>query len=463
MAINQFKTVDPELFSRYSRQGPRYTSYPTANLFGPTVDEGLYRSEIARTNAHDDAPPLSLYFHIPFCDTLCYFCGCNMIVSRNRQKIGSYLDVLIDEMDVLRPLLPADRPVVQIAWGGGTPTSLEPDEIRRLSDAVHDRFTVAPDAEAGVELDPRELRREHVMALAESGFNRVSMGVQDFDPKVQEAVNRIQPLDVTLQALEWVAEAGITSVNLDLMYGLPHQTLETFTRTLDQVIEISPDRIAVFNYAHVPWIKRHMGLIREEDLPTPDEKVRIFVATLERLNAAGYVYVGMDHFAKPDNELAVAQREGTLYRNFQGYTTNAGTDLFGLGLSSIGQFDRLYVQNTKTLKEYGERVGRGELPVHAGYLLTDDDVIRRDVIMTLMCDFMLTKRTFEDRYGIVFDDYFHDVPARLGPLVDDGIVRLSDDVIDARGEGMLLIRNIAMAFDAHLPTPGEKQVFSRTV
>ncbi len=463
MAVRQFDTVDPGLFSRYSRPGPRYTSYPTANLFGPAVDEARYREEIARTDARDDAPPLSLYFHIPFCDTLCYFCGCNMIVSRNRQKIGTYLDVLIDEMDVLRPLLSADRPVAQIAWGGGTPTSLEPDEIRRLADATRDRFAIAPDAEAGVEIDPRELRREHIQALAQSGFNRISMGVQDFDPRVQEAVNRVQPLDVTLQALEWVAEAGISSVNLDLMYGLPHQTLDTFTRTLDQVIDISPDRIAVFNYAHVPWIKRHMGLIREEDLPSPDEKVRIFALTLERLNAAGYVYVGMDHFAKPDNELAVAQRDGTLYRNFQGYTTNAGTDLFGLGLSSIGQFDRLYAQNTKTLREYGERVARGELPVHAGYLLSDDDVIRRDVIMTLMCDFMVTKRTFEDRYGITFDEYFHDVPERLGALVDDGVVRLSDDVIDARGEGMLLIRNIAMAFDAHLPTPGEKQVFSRTV
>ncbi len=463
MAITQFNSVDPGLFSRYSRQGPRYTSYPTANLFGPDVDEALYRSEIARTDGRPGAPPLSLYFHIPFCDTLCYFCGCNMIVSRNRQKIGSYLDMLIAEMDILRPLLGSDREVTQIAWGGGTPTSLEPDEIRRLADATRARFSVSEDAEAGVELDPRELRREHVMALAESGFNRVSMGVQDFDPTVQEAVNRVQPLDVTLQALEWVAEAGITSVNLDLMYGLPHQTIATFESTLDRVIEISPDRIAVFNYAHVPWIKRHMGLIKEEDLPDADEKVRIFIRTLERLNEAGYVYVGMDHFAKPDNELAVAQRQGTLYRNFQGYTTNAGADLFGLGLSGIGQFDRLYAQNTKTLREYGERVTRGELPIHAGYLLSDDDVIRRDVIMTLMCDFRITKRTFEDRYGIVFDDYFHDVPERLGALVDDGIVRLSAADVDARGEGMLLIRNIAMAFDAHLPTPGEKQIFSRTV
>lgn len=463
MAINQFTSVDPGLFSRYSRQGPRYTSYPTANLFGDGVDEAVYRSEIARTNARDDAPPVSLYFHIPFCDTLCYFCGCNMIVSRNRKKIAEYLDVLIDEMDLLSPLLRDDRTVSQIAWGGGTPTSLEPDEIRRLGDAIREHFTLSDDAEAGVEIDPRELRRDHIQALAQAGFNRVSMGVQDFEPKVQEAVNRIQPLEITLQALEWVAEAGITSVNLDLMYGLPHQTLQTFEHTLDQVIDISPDRIAVFNYAHVPWIKRHMGLIKEEDLPSADEKVRIFIRTLERLNEAGYVYVGMDHFAKPDNELAVAQREGTLYRNFQGYTTNAGTDLYGMGLSSIGSFDRVYAQNTKTLKEYGERVARGELPIHAGYRLSDDDIIRRDVIMTLMCDFMLTKRTFEDRYGIVFDEYFHDVPERLGAMVDDGIVRLSDTTIDARGEGMLLIRNIAMAFDAHLPTPGEKQVFSRTV
>jgi len=386
-----------------------------------------------------------------------------MIVSRDRDKIAAYLDTIIAELDLLRPLLDAGRPVEQIAWGGGTPTSLAPDEIRRLAEAINTRFTRHPRIEAGVELDPRELTRDHVFALAEGGFNRVSMGVQDFDPRVQEAVNRIQPEDVTVRAIDWVHEAGIDSINLDLMYGLPHQTLESFERTLERVIAIDPDRIAVFNYAHVPWLKKHMTLIREEDLPSAEEKVRIFIRTLERLNDAGYVYVGMDHFAKPDNELAVAQREGTLYRNFQGYTTHAGADLFGLGMTGIGQFDRLYAQNLKGLPVYTERVHEGRLPIHAGYLLSDDDLIRRDVIMSLMCDFHLTKRVFEDRHGNVFDEFFHDVPDRLADLVDDGLVRITDDEIDARGEGMLIIRNIAMAFDAHLPKAGEKPVFSRTV
>ncbi len=461
--VRQFDDIDPGLFGRHSKPGPRYTSYPTANLFSDAVDESVYRDEIARTNDRPGAPSLSLYCHIPFCDTLCYFCGCNMIVSRDVDKMAAYVDTIIAEMDLLRPLLDAHRPVEQIAWGGGTPTALPPDEIRRLADAINTRFTRHPDIEAGVEIDPRELTRDHVFALAESGFNRVSMGVQDFDPTVQEAVNRIQPEAITVQAIDWAHEAGIDSVNLDLMYGLPHQTLETFERTLERTIAIDPDRIAVFNYAHVPWLKKHMTLIREEDLPSADEKVRIFIRTLERLNEAGYVYVGMDHFAKPDNELAVAQREGTLYRNFQGYTTHAGADLFGVGLSSIGQFDRLYAQNLKGLPVYTERVREGRLPVHAGYLLSDDDIVRRDVIMSLMCDFRLEKRVFEERHGIVFDEYFHDVPARLSDLVDDGLVRITDDAIDARGQGMLIIRNIAMAFDAHLSKVGEKPVFSRTV
>lgn len=461
--VQQFDGIDPGLFARHSRPGPRYTSYPTANLFTSSVDEELYRTEIARTNDRPGAPPVSLYVHVPFCDTLCYFCGCNMIVSRDRDKIASYLDTLIAEIDLLRPLLDADRPVEQIAWGGGTPTSLAPDEIRRLADAINTRFDRHPAIEAGVEIDPRELTREHVMALGESGFNRVSMGVQDFDPRVQEAVNRIQPEEITVRAIEWVHEAGIDSINLDLMYGLPYQTLATFERTLERTIAINPDRIAVFNYAHVPWLKKHMTLIKEEHLPTPDEKVRIFIRTLERLNEAGYVYVGMDHFAKPDNELAVAQREGTLYRNFQGYTTHAGADLFGLGMTGIGQFDRLYAQNLKGLPAYTRAVDEGRLPIHAGYLLSPDDIIRRDVIMSLMCDFRLVKRVFEERHDIVFDEYFHDVPERLADLVGDGLVRISDDEIDARGEGMLIIRNIAMAFDAHLPAAGEKPVFSRTV
>ena len=301
------------------------------------------------------------------------------------------------------------------------------------------------------------------MALKEGGFNRVSMGVQDFHPAVQEAVNRVQPEDMTRRVLDWSRDLGFTSINLDLIFGLPHQTLATFEQTLDTVIDIDPDRIAVFNYAHVPWMKKHMSLIHPEDLPSTEEKLRILVRTIEKLNDAGYVYVGMDHFAKPDNELAVAQRNGTLYRNFQGYTTHAGADLYGFGITSISQFDRMYAQNVKTLGEYYARLEGGEAATHVGYLLSDEDLLRRDVIMRLMCDFTLDKRAIEAQYGIRFDEHFAGAFPRLQELVDDGLVVLTPDRIDVPGMGMLVIRNVAMAFDAYLPAQLEKPVFSKTI
>lgn len=463
MAIHQFDTIDAALLKKYSRPGPRYTSYPTAPVFAPDFTAADYRAEIERTNANPAAPPLSLYFHIPFCDTLCYFCGCNMMVTRDREKIATYVDYVKRELELVRPLIREDRPVTQIAWGGGTPTYLRPDEIRDLADATRRLFPFAENIEAGVEIDPRDMTRDHLVALKEGGFTRISMGVQDFNPKVQEAVNRFQSEEITVRVLDWAHELGFTSVNLDLIYGLPFQTLETFEQTLDRIIAIDPDRIAVFNYAHVPWMKKHMSLIHAEDLPTPEEKLRITIRTIEKLNEAGYLYVGMDHFAKPDNELAVAQRTKTLYRNFQGYTTHAGADLYGFGITSIGQFDRMYAQNVKTLGEYYQRVDAGELATHVGCLLSDDDMLRRDVIMTLMCDFELDKRAFETKYGIDFDAYFADAYPRLDELVGDGLVRITPDAIDAKGLGMLLIRNVAMAFDAYLPKQMEKPIFSRTV
>jgi oxygen-independent coproporphyrinogen-3 oxidase len=289
------------------------------------------------------------------------------------------------------------------------------------------------------------------------------MGVQDFNPKVQKAVNRIQPEDMTREVLDWAHEVGFESVNLDLIYGLPHQTMASFEKTLERIIDIDPDRIAVFNYAHVPWLKKHMALIRAEDLPTPEEKLRISVRTIEMLNAAGYRYVGMDHFAKPDNELALAQQNKSLYRNFQGYTTHAGTDLYGFGITSIGQFDRMYAQNVKTLPEYYEAMDAGHLATHVGYRLSDDDLLRRDVIMTLMCDFELDKRAIEKKWNIVFDDYFPDAYERLQELVDDNLVSITDDRITVNGTGILVIRNAAMAFDAYLPKQMEKPIFSKTV
>lgn len=463
MTMRQFDSIDIRLLGKYSRPGPRYTSYPTAPVFSPSFTSNDFRDEIHRTNANPAAPPLSLYIHIPFCDTLCYFCGCNMMVTRDRGKIGAYVDAVKREMDLLRPMIAESRVVSQLAWGGGTPTYLRPEEIRDLASATRRLFPFDPNIEAGVEIDPRDMTRDHVAALKEGGFNRISMGVQDFDPRVQEAINRFQPEDMTCEVLGWARDLGFTSVNLDLIYGLPFQTLETWERTLDRIIDINPDRIAVFNYAHVPWLKKHMSLIHAEDLPAPEEKLRMHVRTIEKLNAAGYRYVGMDHFAKPDNELAVAQRNGTLYRNFQGYTTHAGADLYGFGITSISQFDRMYAQNVRTLNEYYARLDAGEPATHVGYRLSDEDLLRRDAIMTLMCDFSIDKRRFEKQYGINFDAHFADAIARLREPAADGLVRLSDDRIDVVSTGILVIRNIAMAFDEYLPTQMAKPLFSSTV
>jgi oxygen-independent coproporphyrinogen-3 oxidase len=463
MSIRQFERIDTDLLKKYSRPGPRYTSYPTAPVFSEDFTADDYLEEIRRTNSLRQPPPLSLYFHIPFCDTLCYFCGCNMMVTRDRAKINQYVQYVKKEMDLLRPLIADDRMVSQIAWGGGTPTYLHPDEIRDLAQHTRELFPFDPNIEAGVEIDPREMTRDHLVALKEGGFNRISMGVQDFNPKVQEAVNRIQPEDMTRQVLDWAHEVGFDSVNLDLIYGLPFQTVDSFEETLERIIDIDPDRIAVFNYAHVPWMKKHQSLIREEDLPTPEEKLRITVRTIERLNEAGYLYIGMDHFAKPDNELAVAQANKSLYRNFQGYTTHAGTDLYGFGITSIGQFDRMYAQNLKTLNEYYASIDAGRPATHVGYRLSDDDLLRRDVIMKLMCDFEIDKRAIEKEWNIVFDEYFADAYDRLQELVDDGLATVTDERITVDGMGILVIRNAAMAFDAYLPKQTEKPLFSKTV
>jgi oxygen-independent coproporphyrinogen III oxidase len=452
-----------ELLQKYSRPGPRYTSYPTAPVFNTDFSTQDYLSEIKRTNADPAAPPLSLYFHIPFCDTLCYFCGCNMMITRDREKINKYLKYIIREMEMVSKLIRDDRKVVQIAWGGGTPTYLSPDEIRELSDATRRLFDFDENIEAGVEFDPRGMTKEHVEALKDGGFNRVSMGVQDFNPKVEEAVNRFQSEEETRQVIDWAHECGFESVNLDLIYGLPHQTLESFEDSLDRVIAIDPDRFAVFNYAHVPWMKKHMSLIHEEDLPSPETKLRIHLRTIEKLAEAGYAFIGMDHFAKPDNELAIAQRNKTLYRNFQGYTTHAGTDLYGFGITSIGQFDRMYQQNVKTLNEYYPRIDAGEPATHVGYMLSDDDLLRRDIIMTLMCDFELDKRKIEAKYGIEFESYFDGYADVLQELVDDACVENTNDKILVSDIGKLVIRNISMAFDAYLAKQMTKPLFSKTV
>lgn len=460
----QFQSIDIDILRKYDQPGPRYTSYPTAPVFTPDFGPGKFRDEIIRTNLDGVHSDISLYVHFPFCDTLCFFCGCTMLVTRSRERIKEYNEHVKKEMSLIRPLISSGRRVTQLHWGGGTPSYLDPDEIADMSSFIRDNFRPADDIEAGVEIDPRGLTFGHMKALRDGGFNRVSMGVQDFNNKVQIAVNRIQPEKMTRITVDWCRKLGFSSVNLDLIYGLPFQSLRSFEKTIGKIIDISPDRIAVFNYAHVPWLKPHMKLIHPEDLPTPETKLAILKMTIERLTEAGYQYIGMDHFAKPDDDLAVAQKNKTLYRNFQGYSTKAGTDVYAFGMSSISQFADIYAQNVKTLPEYYTRISQAKLATHVGYRMTSDDHIRKHVITRLMCDFEIDKRDIEQRFGIVFDSYFAAEIGKLSEFLTDGFVTNTSNTITVRGMGRLIIRNIAMCFDAYLEQMmKERPIFSRTV
>jgi oxygen-independent coproporphyrinogen-3 oxidase len=462
--MSQFENIDLGILKKFDRPGPRYTSYPTAPAFTSAFGPDDYRREIQRTNSERSADDLSIYVHLPFCDTLCYFCGCTMLVTRHRSRIREYNEYLKKEIDLVAPMIAPGRRVVQLHWGGGTPSYLDPDEIADLGRHIRKHFTFAEDIEASVEIDPRGLTRDHMAAFREVGFNRVSMGVQDFDPAVQEAVNRLQGESITRDAVRWSRELGFSSINVDLIYGLPFQTVDAFARTVEIIIGISPDRIAVFNYAHVPWLKPHQKVMSVDALPSPDDKLRIFKMTIEKLLAAGYWNIGMDHFARSTDELAVAQRNKTLYRNFQGYSTKAGCDLYGFGMSAIGHFRDSYHQNFKELPRYYEAIGAGSLATHVGYRMTPDDHIRKEVVMRLMCDMEVDKRSVEEKFGIEFDRYFSSSLPRLEPFIADGLVRVDRDRIEVRGLGRLVIRNIAMCFDAYIERlMKEKPIFSRTV
>ena len=455
--------INLDLIKKYDKPGPRYTSYPTAPHFNDSFTPEKYLDEIIRTNNEANPPDLSLYYHLPFCDTLCYFCGCNMIITRNRSRIEEYIKYLKNEIDLLRSYIVTSRKVVQLQWGGGTPTHLNPDEITDLISYINKNFEFKPDAERGCEIDPRELTRDHLAALRNGGFNRISMGVQDFNEQVQKAVNRIQPEDMTRQVVSWVHELGFQSVNLDLMYGLPFQSLETFAKTVDATIDISPDRIAVFNYAHVPWLKKHMALIKPEDLPVPEEKLQILKMTTEKLTNAGYVFIGMDHFAKPDDELAVALREKKLYRNFQGYSTHAGADLYGTGITSISQIGKSYSQNVKKEKEYFVALDNGTIPIERGYYLSDDDILRRHVITKVMCDFELDFEVIDKTFNIEFEKYFGNGLEGMVDFIADGLVEIKNRKLTVTQMGRLLIRNIAMNFDGYIERKEDKARYSRTV
>ncbi len=455
--------IDLKKFKKYDKPGPRYTSYPTAPQFTDKFKAEDYLNEIVKTNYGENLSDLSLYYHLPYCDTLCYFCGCNMIITRNRDRVNEYIKYIKKEMDLIRSYLLTDRKVSQLHWGGGTPTHLNPNEIADLASYIQQSFSFKENAENSCEIDPRGLTKEHLAALRDNGFNRISMGVQDFNEKVQKAVNRIQPEDITRQTVNWVRELKFHSINLDLIYGLPFQTVESFEDTVEKIIDISPDRIAVFNYAHVPWMKKHMALIHQEDIPAAEIKLNILKMTIEKLTDAGYVFIGMDHFAKPNDELAIALQEKKLYRNFQGYSTHADADLYAMGITGISQLERVYAQNYKTEKEYYTALDNETIPTAKGYMLTADDLLRRDVIMKLMCDFELNFSAIEKKYNINFKEYFSSGLNNLKEMQQDDLVYITDNKIEVTNMGRLLIRNIAMNFDGYIERKEDTAKYSRTV
>jgi oxygen-independent coproporphyrinogen III oxidase len=431
--------VDLDLIRKYNVPAPRYTSYPPATHFGALPERPILE-RIRKTAA--SSRDLSIYFHLPFCHSLCWYCGCTTVITSDPLVSRRYIDYLRRELDLMSDQIGTVRNVVQLHFGGGTPTFLQPAELRELGRAIRDHFHFDADIEAGVEIDPRGVTLDHIAALRETGFNRASVGVQDFDPKVQMAVHRIQPKEETMETIRWLRATGFQSLNIDLMYGLPHQTVASFSRTLNEVIEMRPDRLAVFNYAHVPWIKPAQNLLKQ--LPAPEVKLELLKLTIERLTACGYTYIGMDHFARHDDELAVAQRNKTLQRNFQGYSTRADTDLFGFGMSSISQVRDAYWQNIKDIPKYYQSLDRGEFAFAKGYVLTPDDQIRREVISRLMCDLSLDFDAISKRISVDFKDYFADELDTLDELQADGLLEVDSEELRVTETGRLLIRNIAM-------------------
>ncbi len=447
---------DLNLIRKYNQPGPRYTSYPTAPHFSNETDKAALTAQTDSENSD-----LSLYFHIPFCRSLCWFCGCTKIITTQQDKADRYIDLLEKEIDLFVPRIKTGRKVAQLHFGGGTPNYLTPTQIDRISNIIHTRFEFHPDAELGTELDPRTLTQEHIDAFRRLGINRASMGVQDTKPEVQEAVHRIQTDEHNRNALKWLREAGITSCNLDLIYGLPKQTPESFEQTLYDILEYTPDRLAVFSYAHVPWIMPAQKILEEKDLPGPDAKIQMLEKIITILTDNGYHYVGMDHFAKHDDELAIAQKNGTLQRNFQGYSTHGGVEICAFGMSSISQTSRSYRQNFKDITDYGQAIAESHYPIDRGIILTDEDVLRRDLIMSIMCQLRLDYSAKSAQHGIDIKSTFADAIAALKPMEDDGLVELKEDALQVTEQGRLFIRNIAMSFDAYLDSGKAK--FSKTV
>jgi oxygen-independent coproporphyrinogen-3 oxidase len=457
---------DEDLVRRYDRSGPRYTSYPTAVQFSDKFGVPEYRDVVARSNREQSPRQLSLYVHIPFCSSPCFYCGCTKVITRNHEKAEAYLYRLHKELEMQGALYDRSRVVEQLHFGGGTPTFLTSAEIDTLIGVIGSHFTLssAEDREFSIELDPRTITTETLRDLYRVGFNRCSLGVQDFDPAVQEAVNRVQSVPDTLRLIDEAREFGFNSVSVDLIYGLPKQSVEGFSKTLDTVLAARPNRFAVYGYAHMPQIFKPQKQIKVEDLATPETRLKLLGLTIEKLSEAGYVYIGMDHFALPDDELVLAQENGTLHRNFQGYSTRGYLDLVGLGVSSIGKVGDNYIQNLKTLPEYYGALDRGEMPVHRGYAMTRDDVIRRDVIQQIMCYGVLDYAATAKRNGIDFHRYFANELVALEPLVADGLAAFEAPGLRVTPAGRLLLRHLAMVFDAYLPTAqASGQRFSKAI
>ena len=459
---------DPDLLQRYDVPGPRYTSYPTAPQFTPGFGEAELRQVAAASNGDPIPRPISLYLHIPFCTSPCFYCGCNRIITRDKTRGAAYMTRLYREIAMASTLFDRDREVEQVHFGGGTPNFLDPDQIGEVVDVLRRHFSLAPGSRlhCSIELDPRFITREEVGRLAAAGFNRASLGVQDFDPVVQAAVNRVQGVEQTLAIIDACREHGFRSVNVDLIYGLPKQTLEGFSRTLDITLQARPDRLAIYGYAHLPNLFRPQQRIHAQGLPSAEQKLDLLRLAIERLGAAGYEYIGMDHFALPEDELARAQREGGLHRNFMGYTTHAESDLVGLGVSAISHIGASFSQNPRDIVGWEQAIDSGRLPVWRGMRLDEDDTIRADVIQQLMCHGMLDFDALGSRHVIEFRDYFADALRRLRPLQADGLVEVDGQGLRATSRGRLLLRIIAMCFDRYLPTasdPATPPRYSRTV
>ena len=454
--------ISDAFLEKYNRAGPRYTSYPTAPVwkedFGPDDLEKYYaQAEAQRT-------PVSLYMHLPFCESLCLFCACNVSIQKDKSVAVPYLDTLKREIDHVARHVSRQRPVIQFHWGGGTPTYLSPSQMEDLFDYTRERFSFAADAEIGIEVDPRVTSRAHLESLRRLGFNRLSMGIQDFEPQVQQAIHRIQPYELTRDLISAARELGFQSLNIDLIYGLPYQTAATFKSTIGKALTLAPDRVAMFSYAHVPWLKKQQGSFAAH-LPEGMEKFRIFRAGLETFLGAGYLYIGMDHFARPGDELAVAQRNRTLHRNFQGYTTKAGADLYGMGVSAISSIGSAYAQNRREIPAYASAVAERGIATMRGYRLSEDDRIRRAVIGRLLCHTQIPKAEIEREFSISFDEYFAPELELLAEPCDEGLVALSPAEIRVTGLGRIFIRNVAMIFDRYLREQqmDQRPLFSKTL